>query len=567
MSDPLTLGTAGHIDHGKTALVRALTGTDTDRLPEERARGISIALGYARLELPSGRALSLVDVPGHERFVRTMVAGATGIDLYLMTVAADDGVMPQTREHAAVLAALGVTRGVVAVTKADLADPARAAGEARELLPEASAFVPVSARTGEGLDALRAALDALAAGAPGRDGGDGVLRLHVDRSFSIRGAGTVVTGTLWSGAAAPGDEVVILPAGRRARVRGVQVHDAPVERAAAGQRVALNLAGVGREEVGRGDVIAAGAPLPEASFRIDAALHWVTPDARPDHGARLAVHHGTREVPARLAELGGRFAQLRLEQPLVPLRGDRFVLRSLAPPDTLGGGVVLDPAPPRHGPSRDLLARLVRLERGEPDVAPSPAPAPAPPPSSAPAPLGEAALAAEERLRAAGHEPPPDAEVGAPADLAALREHGRAVRLGRDMHLHADALADVARARRGAHRPRRRDHDRGPARRARHVAPLRPGAARGARRRAGDARGWGRAGAAGAGTRRADASYPAGRGAVGSVPSSPGCSRTRKSSMSIGSSCERLTTRSRSDIVATSSTCSLMNHCMNCSLV
>jgi selenocysteine-specific elongation factor len=444
MSDPLTLGTAGHIDHGKTALVRALTGTDTDRLPEERARGISIALGYARLELPSGRALSLVDVPGHERFVRTMVAGATGIDLYLMTVAADDGVMPQTREHAAVLAALGVTRGVVAVTKADLADPARAAAEARSLLPEAAAVVPVSARTGEGLDALRAALDALAASVPERGDGDGVLRLHVDRSFTIRGAGTVVTGTLWSGAAAPGDEVVILPRGRRARVRGVQVHDVPVGRAAAGQRVALNLGGVGRDEVRRGDVIAAGEPLPEPTFRIDVALSWVSPGARPDHGTRLAVHHGTREVPARLAELGGRFAQLRLEQPLVPLRGDRLVLRSLAPPDTLGGGVVLDPAPARHGPSRDLLARLARLERGEPDavVAPAPPP-PAAPRPPAPAPLSDAALAAEERLRAAGHEPPPDAEVGAPADLAALREHGRAVRLGRDMHLHADALADV----------------------------------------------------------------------------------------------------------------------------
>ncbi|MEA2282082.1 MAG: selenocysteine-specific elongation factor [Solirubrobacteraceae bacterium] len=445
MSDPLTLGTAGHIDHGKTALVRALTGTDTDRLPEERARGISIALGYARLALPSGRSLSLVDVPGHERFVRTMVAGATGIDVYLMVVAADDGVMPQTREHAAVLAALGVTRGVVAVTKTDLADPERAAEEARALLPDASAIVPVSGRTREGIETLRGALDALAATVPARAGGDAVLRLHVDRSFTIRGAGTVVTGTLWSGAASPGDEVVILPAGRRARVRAVQIHDTPVERAAAGQRVALNLGGVGRDEVGRGDVIAAGDPLPAATFRIDAALSWVTPDARPDHGTRVAVHHGTREVPARLAELGGRFAQLRLEQPLVALRGDRLVLRSLAPPDTLGGGLVLDPAPPRHGPSRDLLARLARLERGEPDAPPAPPPAPRSVPAAAePPPLGPAELAAEASLRAAGHEPPPDAELGAtPADLAALRAHGRAVRLGRDMHLHADALTAV----------------------------------------------------------------------------------------------------------------------------
>ncbi|MEA2291643.1 MAG: selenocysteine-specific elongation factor, partial [Solirubrobacteraceae bacterium] len=310
------LGTAGHIDHGKTALVEALTGVDTDRLPEERERGISIALGYAPLVLPSGRRLSVVDVPGHERFVRTMVAGATGIDLFLMVVAADDGVMPQTREHAAVLAALGVETGVVAVTKVDAADPGRALAEAAELLPGAEA-VAVSSRTGAGLDALRAALDRAAAAAPGRAEDGGVLRLHVDRAFSIRGAGTVVTGTLWSGSVARGDEVVVLPGGRHARVRGIEVHDEPVERAGAGRRVALNLAGLRRDEVARGDVVAAGAPLPAASFRVDAALRWVAPDARPDHGTRLAVHHGTREVPARLAELGGRFAQLRLEQPLV----------------------------------------------------------------------------------------------------------------------------------------------------------------------------------------------------------------------------------------------------------
>jgi selenocysteine-specific elongation factor SelB len=342
MSDPLTLGTAGHIDHGKTALVRALTGTDTDRLPEERARGISIALGYARLELPSGRALSVVDVPGHERFVRTMVAGATGIDLYLMTVAADDGVMPQTREHAAVLAALGVTRGVVAVTKADLADPARAAGAARDLVPEASAFVPVSARTGEGLDALRAALDALAGGAPGRDGAGGVLRLHVDRSFTIRGAGTVVTGTLWSGAVARGDTLVLQPAGRAVRVRSVQVHDAATARADAGQRVALNLAGVALRDVRRGDaLVAEGAPV-APTLILDCALELH--GGRP--GARVQVHHGTRDVAGRLVGLGEGLWQLRLEQPLLAAAGDRLVVRSVAPPDTLGGGTVLDARAP-----------------------------------------------------------------------------------------------------------------------------------------------------------------------------------------------------------------------------
>jgi len=443
---PLTLGTAGHIDHGKTALVRALTGVDTDRLPEERERGISIALGYAPLDLPSGRRLSVVDVPGHERFVRTMVAGATGIDLYLVTIAADDGVMPQTREHAAVLAALEVQVGVVAVTKTDLADPARAAAEAAALLPEAE-VVAVSARTGAGLDELGGALDRAAARVPSRADGPGGLRLHVDRAFTVHGAGTVVTGTLWSGTAARGDEVRIHPAGRRARVRAVQVHDVPVERARAGQRVALNLAGLAKDEVGRGDVLVAGEDAPAPAYRVDAALTWAGPDARPDGGARIAVHHGTRESAARLVELGGRFFQLRLEEPIVPARGDRLVIRSLAPPDTLGGGVVLDPAPRRHGPSRDLLARLARLERGEEPEEPPPAPSPPRAQPTSPPPLTDAAIAAEARLRAAGLTPPLDADLGAaPADLAALRSVGGAVRIGRTMHMHPEALDD-ARAR------------------------------------------------------------------------------------------------------------------------
>jgi selenocysteine-specific elongation factor len=440
---PLTLGTAGHIDHGKTALVRALTGVDTDRLPEERARGISIALGYAPLRLPSGRRLSVVDVPGHERFVRTMVSGATGVDLYLMTVAADDGVMPQTREHAAVLAALGVETGVVAITKADLADPARATAEAGALLPGAET-VAVSSRTGARLDELRAALDRAAAAVPGRANSPGGLRLHVDRVFSVHGAGTVVTGTLWSGVAARGDEVEVLPAGRRARIRSVEVHDEPVERAEAGQRVALNLAGLGRDAVARGDVVVAAgggaAARPVASFRVDVALAWASPEARPDGGARVGVHHGTRESAARLVELGGRFFQLRLEQPIVPLRGDRLVIRSLAPPDTLGGGVVLDAAPRRHGPSRDLLARLETLERGEEPV--ETAPAEAPTREAELPPLTREAEATEQRLREAGAAPPLDSELDRDA-LATLRAHGRAVRLGPTMHVHPEALAAV----------------------------------------------------------------------------------------------------------------------------
>jgi selenocysteine-specific elongation factor len=453
---PLTLGTAGHIDHGKTALIQALTGVDTDRLPEERARGISIELGYASLELPSGRRLSVIDVPGHERFVRTMVAGATGIDLFIMTVAADDGVMPQTREHAAVLRALGVSHGVVAITKSDLADPRAAAAEIAELLPGVPA-IPVSARTRAGLEGLRTALEQESSRVVGRAEGrvaDGApSRLHVDRVFSIRGAGTVVTGTLWSGEVGRGDELMLLPVGRRVRVRGVQVHDQAVERAAAGQRVATNLTGISLAEVSRGDVLASAQPTIAPTYRIDAALQW-EPDAEPASGERVQVHHGTREAPARLAWLGGRFWQLRLEQPLVPLPGDRLVVRRIAPPDTVGGGVVLDPSPRRHGPSRELLARLERLERGE---------EPEPGGSRGDAESGgdevheahsrervsrwelsPSALALEKRLLDAGLAPPLDRELDGD-DLAALRAAGRAVRVSRTLHYHRDVLDQAQR--------------------------------------------------------------------------------------------------------------------------
>ncbi len=289
---PLTLGTAGHVDHGKTALVRALTGVDTDRLPEERARGLSIALGYAPLTLPSGRRISVVDVPGHERFVRTMVAGATGVDLYLMTVAADDGVMPQTREHAAVLRALDVTVGVVAVTKADLAEPAAVMDDVARLLPGVPA-VPVSARTGAGLDELRRTLDAVAAAIPPRAASDAPALLHIDRAFTIRGAGTVVTGTLRSGSIGRGDVLRLLPRDQLVRVRAVEVHDEATERAPAGQRVAVNLTSVDLDEVGRGDVLAG-----ETSTLTAAAVVDVETDLDL-HGLRVQVHHGTREVPGR----------------------------------------------------------------------------------------------------------------------------------------------------------------------------------------------------------------------------------------------------------------------------
>lgn len=352
----LTVGTAGHIDHGKTALVRALTGRDTDRLAEERRRGMSIELGYAELALGQ-RRLSLVDVPGHERFVRTMIAGASGIDLFLLVVAADDGVMPQTREHLAVLRALGVEVGVVALTKVDLVDEAtreQVATAAREQLPEAR-LVPVSATTGEGVDELRAALAAAAERVEvGRDGSaadragaeedDPVL--HVDRVFTIAGHGTVVTGTLWSGTLRRGDRVVVLPGGKEARIRSIESHDRALEVVGPRRRVALNLTGPRREEVGRGDVVTVAGAALAPTYRLDVELAGGAEAVLGER--RVQVHHGTRESPARVVDLGAGAAQLRLEQPLLARRGDRVVIRRIAPPDTLGGAVVIDPAPPRR---------------------------------------------------------------------------------------------------------------------------------------------------------------------------------------------------------------------------
>jgi selenocysteine-specific elongation factor len=352
----LTVGTAGHIDHGKTWLVRALTGVDTDRLPEERRRGISIDLGYAPLELPDGRRLSLVDVPGHERFVRTMVAGASGIDLFLLVIDAGEGARPQTHEHLAILRLLGVDRGVVAVTKADAVDGdtlALALEEARELVPGAEVLA-VSAKTGAGVDELRAALARAAGEAAPRASANGA-RLYVDRSFTLHGIGTVVTGTLWSGSLGDGDEVVVEPSGRAVRVRSVQVHDRAVERAEAGQRVAAALPGVERRDVRRGDVLVAPGRY-RPSYRLDVALDELEPIA---DGARVSVHHGTARAPARVVRVGERWAQLRLAEPVVAARGDRVVLRDRT---TLGGGLVLDPSPPR----RPDAERLRLLESGDP---------------------------------------------------------------------------------------------------------------------------------------------------------------------------------------------------------
>src|ERR687886_411426 len=353
----LTVGTAGHIDHGKTWLVRALTGKDTDRLPEEKARGISIDLGYAALELADGTRLSLVDVPGHERFVRTMVAGATGIDLFLLVIDAAEGARPQTHEHLAILRLLGVEHGVLAVTKADAVDAETlelALEEARELVPGA-AVVAVSAKTGAGLDELRAALSDATTTLQQTVTKSDRVRLYVDRVFTLRGIGTVVTGTLWSGSIGEGDSLRVEPAGLDVRVRSVQVHDEPVERAGAGRRVALSLPGLERAELRRGDALVEPGAYP-VSYRLDVSLDELEPIA---DGARVHVHHGTSECVARVVRAGGAYAQLRLSAPVVAARGDRVVIRDRT---TLGGGRVLDPAPPR---SLDL-DRFRLLDTGDP---------------------------------------------------------------------------------------------------------------------------------------------------------------------------------------------------------
>lgn len=370
MTRHVVIGTAGHVDHGKTALVRALTGVDTDRWEEEKRRGITIDLGFAPLDLGDGIAASVVDVPGHEDFVRNMVAGATGIDLALLVVAADEGVMPQTIEHVAILDALGVSTGVVAIAKTDLVEPAwldLVAGDIRERLAGSTVawreLVPVSAQSGSGLDALRTALRA-AAGTPPLRAADDVFRLPVDRAFSVAGAGTVVTGTAWSGSVRPGDEVSILPGGHRARVRGVQVHDTPEPMAVPGRRTALALVGIERDAAPRGATVVAG-PGWRATTALD-VLVTLLPDAPPlEERSRVRLHLGTAEVLARVtpaadAIRGGTpgMARLRLEAPIAARWGDRGVLRSFSPVTTIGGCVVADPWPagrPRRPHGLDTL--------------------------------------------------------------------------------------------------------------------------------------------------------------------------------------------------------------------
>ncbi len=386
----VVIGTAGHIDHGKSALVRALTGTDPDRLKEEKARGITIDLGFAHLET-EGVNLAFVDVPGHERFVKNMLAGAGGIDLVMVVIAADESVMPQTREHFHICHLLHVGAGVIVLTKKDLADPDMleiARLEARELVAGSfladAPIVAVSSKTGEGLDELRRELLAAATRATTRDS-EGPVRLPIDRVFSVKGFGTVATGTLVSGTLHVDDEIAVLPRGSTAKVRGLQVHGRSERSAAAGRRVAINLGGIELADLTRGDVLATPGAF-EPTRRFDAVIDLLS-DARPlRHGARVRFHYGTSELLGRVALSAARgsdaaaelpagawaYARVRLEAPAVLTRGDRFILRAYSPPVTIGGGVVVDPHPPRSAirtaAGRDRFRRLDPSRRDEDDV-------------------------------------------------------------------------------------------------------------------------------------------------------------------------------------------------------
>jgi selenocysteine-specific elongation factor len=376
------IGTAGHIDHGKTTLVRALTGVDADRLPEEKRRGITIDIGFAELSL-DGVRFGFVDVPGHERFVKNMLAGVHGIDLVALVIAADEGVMPQTREHFDICRLLGIETGLVVITKSDLVEPdllELVQDEARELVAgsflETAPIVAVSARTGTGLDLLRSALAAAAKQLPQRSN-DQVTRLPIDRSFTMRGFGAVVTGTLVTGELAEGDELDLLPSGQRVRVRGLQVHGAKVEKAAAGQRTAVNLGGIESAKIERGMVLAPPGRL-RPTQNIDAHVTVLSDAVRPLRTRmRVRVHLGAAEVLARVQVLedanelppgSSGFVQLRLESPVAAVSDERFILRSYSPSRTVGGGQILDPSPQRHR-RRDfanIRSGLTELLSGDP---------------------------------------------------------------------------------------------------------------------------------------------------------------------------------------------------------
>ncbi len=380
MSHQIILGTAGHIDHGKTTLIKALTGTNTDRLKEEQRRGITIELGFAAFDLPGGRHVGIVDVPGHEKFVKNMVAGATGIDIVAMVIAADEGVMPQTREHMEICSLLGIRYGMVVLTKIDMVDEewlelviedVRAFVEGTFL--EDQPIVPVSSVTGQGMENFVAALATLAERVPERSS-SGIFRLPVDRVFTMRGFGTVITGTLISGHVSVGETVMLYPSKITAKVRGVQVHNLPADTAAAGMRTAVNFQGLDKAVVDRGDVLSNPDAL-TPSYMVDVMFRYLKSNRKPvKNRTRVRFHTGTSEVIGNLILLDteelppGEQApvQLRLDTPVALVKDDRFVVRSYSPVRTIGGGKVLNPIPVKHKRfDRGTVEMLQDLDRRE----------------------------------------------------------------------------------------------------------------------------------------------------------------------------------------------------------
>ena len=375
----IILGTAGHIDHGKTSLIRAVTGVNTDRLKEEQERGITIELGFAAMDLPSGRHVGIVDVPGHEKFVKNMVAGATGIDIVAMVIAADEGVMPQTREHMEICSLLGVEHGFIVLTKTDLVDEEwlELATEdvtdfARGTFLEGRPIVPLSSATGKGIDRFLAVLDEVCAVVPDRPPSS-LFRLPVDRVFTMRGFGTVITGSLISGRVRVGDTVMIYPSGRTAKVRGIQVHNQSVEEAASGLRTAINFQGLEKSDVQRGEVLSSPGAL-ASSYMVDLELLYLKSNPKPIKSrTRVRFHTGTSEILGYLVLLDRdalkpgetAAAQVRLESPVSLVKDDRFVIRSYSPIRTVGGGRVLDPVPEKHKRFRpEVAAHLKALAEG-----------------------------------------------------------------------------------------------------------------------------------------------------------------------------------------------------------
>jgi len=375
----IVLGTAGHVDHGKTALIKALTGVDTDRLKEEKERGITIELGFASLRLSNGQLCGIVDVPGHERFVKNMVAGAAGIDMVLMVIAADEGVMPQTREHLQICSLLNIRKGLVALTKIDLVDrdwleliKEDLADFLKGSFLEGAPVIPVSAHTEEGLPELMAAIETITAGIE-EETDTGVFRLPVDRVFTIRGFGTVVTGTLRSGQVNVADTVQILPGKVTAKVRGLQVHNSAVTSAESGQRTAINLQGLERTDIQRGQVLVHPDTI-AATLRIDTFLEYIPPDKKKlMHRSLVRLHTGTSETMARFLLMDGdelqpgekAYAQFFTAEPVVVMAGDHFVIRSYSPITTLGGGLVVDPLPRKHKRNNPaILESFERLHHG-----------------------------------------------------------------------------------------------------------------------------------------------------------------------------------------------------------